>query len=315
MPTSYLFRLSNFMFAGYIVSFAYVVATGSVVWLVSPRLLAKYAYAFCLSFNCLTSSGVIITAALFVFFTKRDIPEIIENSFEAAALSSTKYPFYKRLYLSLFGAVSFSTNYIIGSFFIFYLSKFPFDGWAEIFLITIGCAEYGLIVYVGRKLYFIAKMLGAISNLPPTKNVFRESRLGEIISYVNILSTVTVIAVYLMAKGFYEGPFVYNSVIGSSVKLAMLLPALIFTPVIVLFNFYPRYVLRKLYSESIATEVTRLSDGLRNQFLSEFERLSYAIEYDRLQKDDLKNSLQLTLSDLPMAVTIVIMLIGVLVKS
>jgi hypothetical protein len=315
MGTSYLFRLSNQLFAGFSISFGYLVATGAAVWLYQRSAFSSYIQDYALSFNCLTSSGVIIMTALFVILTKGTVPEIIENSFERAALEKTSYFKQKSRYLSLFGSIAFSANYVIAAFFIFYFCTFPVTGLAMYFLIGIACVQYAMGVYVGRKLYFIAYMLGAISDIKTTKDVFREERLYQIITYVNILSTITVIGTYLHVQGFYWGPFRYTSMLGPTLKVVLLLPALIATPVMVLFNFYPRVVLRRLYSRSIESEVLRLTEQLKDEHLSEFERRAYTIEYDRLQRDEMKSSLQLTLSDLPMGVTLIVMIIGLIVKS
>lgn len=40
------------------------------------------------------------------------------------------------------------------------------------------------------------------------------------------------------------------------------------------------------------------------------ERLSYLIEYDKVSKDELKYRMRVTLSDLPIAITIIVMLLG-----
>lgn len=83
---------------------------------------------------------------------------------------------------------------------------------------------------------------------------------------------------------------------------------------IVVFNFYPRVVLRKLFEREIQGEVETLTEKLKNEHLSEMERMSFVVEYDRLAKEEVKGKLQLSLSDLPMAITIVLMIIGLLVK-
>jgi hypothetical protein len=58
----------------------------------------------------------------------------------------------------------------------------------------------------------------------------------------------------------------------------------------------------------------RLMDKLRTRSLSEYERLSYVVEYDTLARDELKTRLQLSLSDLPIGLTIVLMVAALLIK-
>jgi hypothetical protein len=87
----------------------------------------------------------------------------------------------------------------------------------------------------------------------------------------------------------------------------LILPALIATPVLVIFTFYPRAVLRKLYSQSIDAEIDALRQVLQNEKLSAYEKRSYLIAFDKMARDELRYSLQLTLGDLPIAITILLM--------
>jgi hypothetical protein len=302
------------LFGGFAVSALYCVGTAVVVWLNEPAALHSYVGAYVSSFNCLVSGGLIIAAALFVMDTKSSVPKIIENSFGEANLRKTDYCKYKQGYLSVFGAAVFSSLYIIVAFFIFYYCKFPMSGWSEIFLISIACIEYGLGVYVGRKLYFIGRMMDAITDVQLSKRVYRSGEINNIVSYVNILSTLCVIFVYVHVRSFYNAPFVFASPFGHSLRILLLLPALIATPVLVIFNFYPRIVLRKIFSRDFERDISKSKKMLASHQLSEVEKLAYLIEYERASREDIKSKLQLSLSDLPMGVTIIFMLIGVLVK-
>ena len=68
-------------------------------------------------------------------------------------------------------------------------------------------------------------------------------------------------------------------------------------------------MLRKVYSQSIDFEIKRLKRVLRSESLSSFEKRSYLMEVDKMCRDELRYSLQLTLSDLPIGITILIMLL------
>ncbi len=313
--STYLFTLVWHLLFGFVASLAYCAATGYAVWLFEPSNLQQYVEAFVASFNCVISGGLIIGAATFVFTTQKTIPLTIETAVDRETLAGTEFQKQKRRYLSTARSLTFSTDFIVIGFFIFYFCKFPLSGIAERFLIAFSCLEYALGAYIGRKLFYIAHMLHSISNIRVTKNIFRESELNSIITYVNILSTLTVIFVYVNVNSYYGGPFLYSSILSAPLKIILLLPAVIATPVLVLFNFYPRTVLRQLYSRSIADEVARLTEALRNEYLSDIERMSFVIAYDRLAKDELKGMLQLSLSDLPMGVTIIVMIIGLLIKA
>jgi len=315
MGRAYLFDLMWHIFLGFIASAAYVAVTGVALWLQEPALLARYLSAFANSFNCVISGGLIIGTASFVHTTQRDIPKAIEQTFSEADLVSTRYKKEKRRYQSLARSLTFSANFAITGFVIYYFCRFPLSGTAEYFLIAFGCVEYALGVYVGRKLFYIAHMLDSVSRLNTSRAVIRDGSFSSIINYVNILSTLTVIFVYIHVKGYYDGPFVFGTVLGTSPKLVLLLPAIIAIPVVVLFNFYPRAVLRGLYSRAIESDISQLTHKLRDDHLSEYERRSYLIDYERISQEELRYRLQLTLSDLPMGVTLVVALIGLVAKT
>lgn len=158
-------------------------------------------------------------------------------------------------------------------------------------------------------------MLNAIHDIKPTKNIFRDDDLGYINTYVNILATLTVVFVYVHVTSYYNGPFEYSSMFGKSLRIILLLPAIVATPVLLIFNFFPRMVLRRLYSQSIGEELHRLADRLKTRGLTDFERLSYALEYDKLWKDDLRNRLRLTLSDMPIGITVIVMIVELILKK
>jgi hypothetical protein len=126
------------------------------------------------------------------------------------------------------------------------------------------------------------------------------------------VSTLTAIMVYVVVRSSYYSPFDYSSIMGSSVKALMLLPAVIALPVLALFNYYPRVVIRKLYQCSISRTLRAIQRKAVDDELSHFERLTYVLEFDRLSRDELNYRLRMTLADLPMAVTVGIALLSVL---
>jgi len=85
--------------------------------------------------------------------------------------------------------------------------------------------------------------------------------------------------------------------------------------VLLIFNFYPRAVLRKLYSESIDVAVKELQERLQTEGASESEKHSYIIQFNKMHRDELRYSLQLSLNDLPIGITILIMLLQPILKK
>jgi hypothetical protein len=314
MNPSYLFGLMNQTFWGFALSLGYGVVTTLCVWAIQPDQVNEYLKCYFVSFNCVVSGGLILGTAIFVFMTQQSISEFVERSFDEDAIGKTSFTHWKRNYLSAYMTIRFSTEFVIVGFVIFYFCKFPLNGIPEYFMIFFGCLQYALGVYVGRKLFNIANMLNSILDIRITRDIFKEDELSYIVTYMNILSTLTIVFVFVHVKSYFDGPFEYHTLLGSSPKTALLLPAVIATPVLVIFNFYPRAALRKLYSRSISQNVERLTENLKNDNISEFERLSYLIKYDHIAKEELSNKFRLSVNDLPIGITIFIMLLSLLSK-
>lgn len=317
----HIFFLMNHFFYGFIASLVFGIVSSIIIHYFEPtNVFHEYHEAFFISFNCFVSGGFMMGATLLVHKMQRYIPETIESTFSSGALSRARtsanlndtYTENRNRYFSAKRSATFATQFVIIGFAIFYFARFPFEGLPQYVLIVFGCIQYALGVYIGRKLFYIAQMLNAIEDIEVESELFKDDKLAGIITYVNTISTITIFVVYIHVISYYNAPFVFDSIAQSSIKVALLLPAIIATPVIVLFNFYPRSVLKKIYSRSISIEVKKLKEKCGDSELSTFERMSHIVEYDRLLKDELKYRLRLTLSDLPVGITIFVMVIGLL---
>jgi len=300
----------NTFFLGLGASAVYgLLATGVVFGLGGRSEVQTFLVAYTTSFKTLFSFGLILGTALVVFRSQDVIPETIEAAFTPAQLSRTQYLRYKKRFQSPRRSVSFAAEFIVVAFVIFSYCGFPLSRPAEIIMIIAACAQYALGVYVGRKLFYAGMMLHSLLDAAVTRNLFKERELDEINSYVHIASTLTVVFVYVHVMGYYGGPFSYGSFLGTSIKPTLILPALIATPVLLIFTFYSREVLRRLYSKSIDCEIASLRHTLQNEKLDTFQKRSYLMQFDKMCRDELRYSLQLTLSDLPIGITILIMVL------
>ena len=181
-------------------------------------------------------------------------------------------------------------------------------------MLIAACAEYGLAVYVGRKLMYTAMMLHSLLGIKVKRNLFRKRELDGINPYVHVASTLTIIFLYVHMIGYHDGPFLYGSILGQSIKIFLILLPLIATPVLLIFNFYPRIVLTKIYDQSIDVEVTRVRSAMRSETLSPYEKRAYLMELEKMSRDELRYSLQMALTDLPIGITILIMVLQPLFK-
>jgi hypothetical protein len=304
------FRMMNYLFLGLGVSLVYGLLGLAILWYwVSKSDALLFFEAYTSSFKTIVSLGLSLGTALIVYLCQNVIPETIEKAFTDTQLGETDYSYYKRRFASQWLSIEFSAEFIVVGFIIFSYCRFPLSRGGEALMIIAACAQYALGVYIGRKLGYAGMMLHSLLQTSVNRNLFKKRELDAINTYVHVASTLTVIFAYIHTVGYFQGPFLYNSILGQSIKPFLLIPAIIATPVLLIFNFYPRAVLRKVYSQSIDVEISSLKKALRSEALSPFEKRSYLIEVDKMSRDELRYSLQLTLSDLPIGITILIMLL------
>lgn len=307
--------MMNYMFLGLGVSLVYGLLGVAIVWRWGSKPEAQLFFeAYTSSFKTIISLGLSLGTALIVYLYQNVISDTIERAFTEAQLAETDYAYYKRRFASLWLSIEFSAEFIVVGFIIFSYCRFPLSRAGEVLMIIAACTQYALGVYIGRKLGYAGMMLHSLLQANITRNLFKRRELDAINPYVHVASTLTVIFAYIHVMGYFNGPFLYNSMFGQSIKPFLLIPAIIATPVLLIFNFYPRAVLRKVYSKSIDVEIKRLRKALRSEAISALEKRSYLIEVDKMCRDELRYSLQLTLSDLPIGVTILIMLLQPLIS-
>jgi len=303
-------------FIGLAISVTFGLLSTALIFYFSDKSEAQLFFAaYMSSFKTVISLGLLLGTALIILITQNDIPKAVEEAFTDKQLSETDYFYYKKRFASLRISITFMSEFVVIGFIIFYYCSFPLSGLAEDLMIIAACAQYALGVYIGRKLIYLGMMVHALTTTKVTRNLFQERELDEINSYVHVASTLTIIAVYIHVVSYYGGPFSYDSMFGQNVKIFIILPAVIATPVLLIFNFYPRSVLRKLYSQSIDIAIKNLQKKMESETLSDYEKRAYLIEFNKMARDELRYSLQLSLTDLPIGITILIMVLEPLLKK
>jgi hypothetical protein len=309
------FRLMIILFSGMGLSIAYGLLGSVLILFVEGKEDAlNFFSAYTSSFKTIISLGLVFGITLIVYKCQNVISQTIENAFTKEQLSKSEYYVHKQRFFSRFRSITFSAEFFVVAFVIFSYCRFPLSKLGDAFMIIAACAEYALGVYIGRKLMFAAMMLQSLLKVRVTRNLFRKRELDSINTYVHVASTLTLIFGYIHVVGYYEGPFRYDSMLGKSIKPFLLVPVIIGTPVLLIFNFYPRTVLKKLYSQSINVEARRLKRAMSSASLSLYEKRSYLMEFKKMSLEELRYSLQLTLSDLPIGITILIMAIDSLMR-
>lgn len=297
------------LFLGFFLSLAYGLSSMALLYALSGKTDAQtFIQMYIGGFNTFTSLGLIWSAALIVGFSQHIIPDVIEAAFTESELATTEYFPNRQKYYSTRRTINFAAESIIMSYGILYLCHFPLGGLAETLMLTAGCLQWALASFVGRKLRYAAMMVHSLLRVRVKRNLFKDRALNTINIAVNVASTLTIIFVYLHIRSHYDGPFLYDRFIGPSAQVLLLLPAVLATPVLLFFNFFPREVLRKIYDKSIDVEIQSLQVRMKGENLSPFEQELRLLELNKMYREELRYSLQLTLTDLPIGVTILIML-------
>ena len=302
-------------FGGLVISVVYGCVCMTFIWHVegSSESMAFFK-AYTTEFKTIISLGLILGTALVVKYAQHDLPEMIQNIFTAEELEHTDYEVNRESYMNVRKTVEFGAQVTVVAFVIFRYCQFRLSGTGWYFMMAAVCAEYLFASFVGRKLRYAAMMVHSLLDIKLKRNLFKDRELDNINWYVNVASTLTIIFVYVHVTCYYDGPFAYNTVAGQSVRIFLILPAIMATPVLLIFNFYPREVLRKLYSKSIDLEIDSLKRNMNNEKLNAFEKRSYLIEFNKMCRDELRYSFQLALTDLPIGITILAMVIQALLK-
>lgn len=309
-------RLMWLLFLGFGISLLYAVAGGMALFLISGRDSASvFLAAYVGQFNMLVTTGLIVGTALIVGLCQDVIPQTIEAAFTEAELASTEYSSNKRRYYSLARTLVFATELTVMSFVVFTLCHFPLRGIGETLMMVAVCGQWALASYVGRKLRYGGMMLHAILAIPVNRNLFKNRELDLINTAVHVASTLTIIFVFLHVRSFYSAPFLYDTFLGKHAQVFLLLPAVLATPVLLIFNFFPREVLRKVYGKSIDIELANLQQDVRSEEISSFEMRLRLMELEKMYREELRYSLQLTLSDLPIGITLLIMVVEPLIGN
>jgi hypothetical protein len=305
-----------FLFSGLVISILYGSLGVILIWYWEGLdATQQFVHAYAGTFKTVIAFGLVLGITLIIARTQNVVSKTVEEAFTAAQLSKTSYYTNKRHFHSLFRTVTFAGQLIIVGFAIFTYCRFPLTGIGEILMMIAACIQYACGSYVGRKLVYIGMMLHSLMSIKVSRNLFEERKLDEINAYVNVASTLTIIAVYVHVMSYLESPFLYDSMFGESLKIFLIFPAVIATPVLLIFNFYPRAVLRRIYSESIDVEIRKLGNTLQDEGLSDYEKRSYIIQFDKMSRDELRYNLQLTLTDLPIGITILFMVLQPLLKK
>lgn len=303
------------MFRGLAISLAYgLLGAAALNWATGGDAAKEFLIAYIGPFNTLASLGLALMTALIVARTQNLIPDAIEAAFSEDELALTSYAEQKERFNSLRRNVIFTAMCAAIGFLIFYFCRFPFTGPAEVLMMSAAVAQWALGGYIGRKLRYAGMMLYALFDVNVHRNLFKERELDAINTYVHLVSTLAVIFVYVHVRGYYSAPFKYDRYLGESAQVLLLLPAILATPVALMFNFFPREVLQTIYGKSIDVEMRRLQVTLQSESTSDAEKHLRMMTFSKMWREEMRYGLKLTLGDLPISLAVLIMVLEPLIK-
>jgi len=80
-------------------------------------------------------------------------------------------------------------------------------------------------------------------------------------------------------------------------------------PVVVLFKFYPRMVVNRLYLKSIRQRKQWLADQMAESEETEFAKHKHSIDYEKYLNEEFRYLQRVAQSELPVALTITVALV------
>src|ERR1051325_5194785 len=169
------------LFGGFGLSVAIGLAGSAAVYLTNGATPAReFLHAFTTDFQVLVSLGLAIGTALVVYRLQHIIPDVIEKAFTPSERAATNYADEKRRFESRRRTVQFAGELLVVAFPLFAYCRFPLAPVGADIMIGIGCLEYVLGSYVGRKLRYASMMLDALREIPIKRNLFRHRELDKI---------------------------------------------------------------------------------------------------------------------------------------
>ena len=239
----------------------------------------------------------------------RTVPDLIEQALPDEVSEQADYRFWKgRLLSGRLGLAQFGT-YFVGGFGIYSLLEFPGEPIVHLFFAVFAALQYSCGGFIGRKLWCVGHLLRSIEHVDPKSDLLDTEAFPRLIYLVNIFTFLTLLMT--VAHTYFHARMGYVLSSEFAVLLAPLiyLPLVLALPVIVLFNFYPRMVVNRLYLKSIRQRKQWLADQMAEADESEFAKHKHSIDYEKYLNEEFRYRQRVALSELPVALTITVALV------
>lgn len=264
---------------------------------------------FVSGYGGLIAGTACITLFLMSIFVLRVVPQLIEDAIPDLEIEQTRYHFWKRRLESKILGISQFTTYFAAGYAIYSLLGFPVAKGAQPLLVIFTGIQYGCGGFVGRKLWCVSHMLRSLEGVKPKDNLLETESLPRLIYVVNIFTFLTLVMTavhtYFLSRIEYSTQGDLTTAIHSLVYLPMVLAM----PVVILFNFYPRMVVNRLYLKSIRQRKDWLAEKMLESSESEVSKIKHTIDYEKYLNEEFRYRQRVALSELPVALSITLAII------
>lgn len=250
-------------------------------------------------------------AALFLMsiLVLRTVPELIEQALPDEVAEQTDYRFWKgRLLSGRLGLAQFGTYFVCG-FGIYSLLEFPGEPMVHLFFAVFAAFQYSCGGFIGRKLWCVGHLLRSIEHVDPKSDLLDTEAFPRLIYLVNIFTFLTLLMTVIHTYFHARMDYVFSSEFAVLLAPLIYLPMVLALPVVVLFNFYPRMVVNRLYLKSIRQRKQWLADQMAESEESEFAKHKHSIDYEKYLNEEFRYRQRVALSELPVALTITVALV------
>lgn len=194
------------------------------------------------------------------------------------------------------------------------LSGYPLSGFAKYYLMICSCSLHVvggvLIVHIYYTLRFF-RLVDANYESIKARDGFVPMNFDSFNTYFIVTSSLGMFAVYFAFRGTLTAGFVYPEPV---FQRLLIYPVLVYLPLGVLYSFYPRFILKRIYDRANVEWIDRL-DRLRrevsdNDRMPAETRLNFELTFSQLRESIRRESKQfpvISLKDSPSLVLLVLL--------
>lgn len=253
-------------------------------------------------------------AALFLMsiLVLRVIPSLIEEAVSDEQIDGTDYEFWKERFQSFRLSLAQFSTYFFGGFAIYSFLQFQVATDVQPLFVIFTAFQYAFGGMIGRKLWCIGHLLRSLEDVKPNSDLLEIEALPKLIYIVNIFTFLTLLMT--VVHTYFHAQLEYGSDIAMLLRPLVYLPLILALPVVVLFNFYPRMVVNRLYLKSIRQRKELLAEKMQQSKESELTKLKHSIDYEKYLNEEFRYRQRVALSELPVALTVMVAVLVTIVR-